>query len=74
MCSGEKYANAVTKMSILKGPYLQSEGMAGYIETEVEFHIGSLAAFTELWVSWYNLPSPRRNELYALAKGKYCYK
>jgi hypothetical protein len=68
MCVGPLFSEAVKKMSILKGPYHQYEGVAGYIETEVEFEINNLEKFTNIWNSWYHLSDTKRN-LYGLAKG-----
>lgn len=69
MCAGESYSNAVGKMTIIKGPQHQFEGMAGYIETEVEFELKDLERFSNLWNSYYKLSDKRRLDLYGLAKG-----
>jgi hypothetical protein len=69
MCSGESYSSAVFSMQIIKGPFHASEGLAGYIETVVEFHLKDLAKFTELWESWFKLPDTQRNQFYSLARG-----
>lgn len=69
MCSGPSFSAAVSKMNIIKGPYHDYEGIAGYIETEVEFEIKDLAKFTNLWESYYSLSDKRRMDLYGLAKG-----
>lgn len=69
MCAGESYSNSVERMTIKKGPLHQYEGMAGYIETEVEFEIKDLRKFTDLWYSYYSLPDRRKLDLYGLAKG-----
>ena len=70
MCAGEQYSFAVSKMCITKGPYHQHEGVAGYIETEVEFEIKDLEKFSRLWYSWYSLTYRKRIDLYGLAKGE----
>lgn len=69
MCAGPLYSDAVSKMTITKGPLHQFEGMAGYIETEVEFDIKDLNIFTRLWYSWYSLTDAKRLNLYGLAMG-----
>jgi hypothetical protein len=69
MCSGPSFNNAIEGMTITKGPFHQYEGMAGYIETEVEFKIRDLRKFTDLWESYYTLTDKRRLDLYGLAKG-----
>ena len=69
MCAGELYSQSVSKMCIIKGPYHQYEGVAGYIETEVEFEIRDLEKFSRLWYSWYTLSDTKRLNLYGLAKG-----
>jgi hypothetical protein len=69
MCSGPTYQQAINKMCITKGPYFNHEGVAGYIETEVEFEIADLENFTHLWCSWYHLTDTKRINLYGLAKG-----
>jgi hypothetical protein len=69
MCAGELFSNAISKMTITKGPLHQFEGMAGYIETEVEFDIKDLEIFTRLWYNWYSLSNTKKLNLYGLAKG-----
>jgi hypothetical protein len=69
MCAGELYSQSVSKMCITKGPYHQYEGVAGYIETEVEFEIRDLEKFSRLWYTWYTLSDTKRINLYGLAKG-----
>lgn len=69
MCAGETFSNAVKEMAILKGPFHQYEGVAGYIETEVVFEIRDLKKFADLWDSYYSLSHKRRLDLYGLAKG-----
>jgi len=69
MCAGEQFSLAIKKMTITKGPYHQAEGVAGYIETEVEFEIADLERFTHLWYSYYHLSDTKRLNLYGLAKG-----
>jgi hypothetical protein len=56
-------------MKIAKGPYHDYEGMAGYIETEVEFVLKDLKQFADLWGSWDVLTDKRKLNLYGLAKG-----
>jgi hypothetical protein len=69
MCSGEAYSKAVSRMAILEGPHHQYEGMAGYIETKVEFEIRDITRFANLWESYYSLSDTKRLNLYGLAKG-----
>lgn len=45
-------------------PRFEHEGMAGYIETDVEFQIASIEAFSKLWMSWYIEDITERNQLY----------
>lgn len=70
MCAGELFSKAVRDMSIVKGPYFEHEGMAGYIETEVTFTIKDLKVFADLWDSWYTLSQTKKLNLYGLAKGR----
>jgi hypothetical protein len=70
LCSGEDYSQAVFSMRTINGPKFEYEGMAGYIETEVEFNIRDLAKFTELWESWFKLTEDQKLKLYYLAKGR----
>lgn len=69
MCAGPLFSIAINSMNITKGPCHQHEGVAGYIETEVEFQIKNLEIFTRLWMSWYSLSDIKRINLYGLAKG-----
>jgi hypothetical protein len=69
MCSGPSFSNAIEGMTITKGPLHQYEGMAGYIETEVEFKIRDLRKFTDLWESYYALTDKRKLDVYGIAKG-----
>ncbi len=69
MCQGEVFSLACGKMTILKGPCHKYEGMAGYIETEVEFDGIDLERFSKLWNSFYSLSEKRKLDLYGLAKG-----
>jgi hypothetical protein len=69
MCSGPTFSDCVESMKIIRGPYHHSEGMAGYIETEVEFTLRDLSKFADLWDSWYTLTDKRKLDLYGLAKG-----
>jgi len=69
MTSGPLYSQAVNSMKTIKGPDFVSEGMAGYIETEVEFYIKDLEVFSRLWYAWYSLTDTQRINLYGLAKG-----
>lgn len=69
MCSGPVFSECVDSLKILKGPLHQYEGMAGYIETEVEFVLRDLKRFADLWDSWYRLSDRRKLDLYGLAKG-----
>lgn len=69
MCAGPLFKEAVHQMHITASPDFASEGVAGYIETTVEFEIASLEKFTNLWNSYYSLSESRRLDLYGLAKG-----
>lgn len=69
MCAGPLFGKAVSNVHVTKGPYFQHEGVAGYIETEVEFEIKDLEIFTRLWMGWYVLSDIKRLNLYGLAKG-----
>lgn len=69
LCSGPIFSDSVSKFTITKGPFHNHEGMAGYIETEVELEISNLEKFTHLWYSWYHLSDKKRLDVYGLAKG-----
>lgn len=69
LCSGPVFKESVSKFTIVSGPHYEFEGMAGYIETDVEFEISNLEKFTPLWCSWYSLPAKKRLDVYGLAKG-----
>ena len=69
MCQGPIFSDCVQSMKIIDGPHHQSEGMAGYIETEVEFILKDISKFADLWDSWYTLTNKRKLDLYGLAKG-----
>lgn len=55
---------AVTSMKMGK-PRFDHEGVAGYIETDVEFQIASIDAFSKLWMSWYTEETSKRNDIYS---------
>ena len=57
------WSQAITGFKMGK-PRFEHEGMAGYIETDVEFQIGSISAFAELWMSWYTESTENRNRMY----------
>lgn len=67
-CAGELFSQAVHKLE-MSAPNFAHEGVAGYIQVDVIFHIKDLTIFSRLWDSWYTLPEKRRIELYGLAKG-----
>lgn len=69
LCAGEPYSQAVSQMSITRGPHFEHEGVVGYIETDVVFEIKDLRKFTDIWESWYLLSDTRKLNLYGLAKG-----
>ena len=69
MCAGPRFSACVSGMRIVKGPAHDLEGMAGYIETEVEFTVTDLAKLSGLLDSYYTLTDERRAGLYGLAKG-----
>lgn len=69
MTAGELFSKAVQSTNFIKGPCFEHEGIAGYIETDVEFIINDLRIFTNLWEAWYTLSSIQRTNLYGLAKG-----
>lgn len=69
MCAGPKFSECVSRMHIVKGPFHEHEGMAGYIETEVEFTIKDLSKFSDLYDAYHHLSDKRRLEVYGLAKG-----
>lgn len=50
-------------------PNFEHEGIAGYIETMVEFDIKDLLVFTNIWESWNSLSDKRKLDAYGLAKG-----
>jgi hypothetical protein len=56
-------------MKIVRGPCHDHEGVAGFIETEVEFVLKDLKRFADLWDSWYTLTDKKKIDLYGLAKG-----
>jgi hypothetical protein len=66
---GERFKQAIHKLSITYGPAFDHEGMAGYIETTIEIEVKDLRTFTDIWLEWYNLPTDKRNQMYNLAKG-----
>ena len=68
-CSGPMFGEAVNSFCVKEGPYFQYEGVAGYIETVVEFDIRDLQKFTNIYESYNSLTDKRRAELYGLAKG-----
>lgn len=45
-------------------PGFEYEGMAGYIETKVEFEISDISLFAKLWMSWYSEDVNTRVDLY----------
>lgn len=69
MCSGPVFSNCVQSMKIVRGPCHDHEGVAGFIETEVEFVLKDLKRFADLWDSWYTLTDKKKIDLYGLAKG-----
>lgn len=73
MLSGEEYYSAVATTNIIRGPAFDTEGIAGYIETEVEFGIKDISRFAKIWDSWYSLSLEQRNKYYGMAKGLHNY-
>ena len=69
MCAGPSFSACVSGMRIVKVPAHDHEGMAGYIETEVEFTVTDLAKLSKLLDSYYTLTDERKADLYGLAKG-----
>lgn len=67
--AGPLFSQAVSKMCIISSPDYGSEGFNGYISTTVEFEIKDLKVFSNLWYSFYDLPSTTRLNLYGMAKG-----
>lgn len=66
---GERFKQAINKLSITYGPAFDYEGIAGYIETTVEIEVKDLKVFSDIWLEWYTLHSDTRAKLYSLAKG-----
>lgn len=64
----EKFQRAVRKYTAT-GPDIQYEGIAGYMETGVEFDIASLKEFTELFEDSYTYPSNRTEWYNAIKNG-----
>lgn len=54
---------AIHKAHIGK-PDFNAEGIAGYIQTDIEFEIANIEAFSKLWMSWYTEETTERNQLY----------
>lgn len=69
MCSGPSFSACVSGMRIVKGPAHDYEGVAGYIETEVEFTVTDLTKFSKLLDSYHTLTDECRARFYSLAKG-----
>ena len=69
MCAGPKFSECISGMRIVRGPNHEHEGMAGYIETEVEFTIKDLSKFSALYDAYHHLSEERKLDVYALAKG-----
>lgn len=69
MCAGPKFSECISGMRIVRGPNHEHEGMAGYIETEVEFTVTDLAKLSGLLDSYYTLTDESKAGLYGLAKG-----
>jgi hypothetical protein len=69
MCAGPVFSECISNLNIIRNPNFAHEGMAGYIETEVEFTVTDLAKFANLYESYYTLSDKRKLELYGLAKG-----
>lgn len=63
------FSACVSGMRIVRAPNHDHEGIAGYIETEVEFTVTDLAKLSGLLDSYYTLTDERRAGLYGLAKG-----
>lgn len=64
LSSGEKFSECTYSFNITKVPNFSAEGMAGYIECDVEFGIHSLSKFADLYDSWYKLPVETRDKIY----------
>lgn len=60
MSCGPLFAEAVKTLKITKGPYYDSEGIAGYIETEVEIELKDLRRFTNIWEGYDSLTNTRK--------------
>lgn len=56
--------NEAIHKAIIGKPRFESEGVAGYIETDIEFEIASIDAFSKLWMSWYTEDMEERSKLY----------
>lgn len=69
MCAGPKFSDCVSGMRIVRGPCHDLEGMAGYVETEVEFTIKDLSKFSSLYDAYHRLSDERKLDVYALATG-----
>lgn len=66
---GEAFSSCSRNLKINR-PNFEAEGVAGYIQTDVEIEVTDLTKFAKLWDSWYS--APNRTELYAMAKGLNC--
>lgn len=69
LCAGEPFQDAISTLKITSGPHFKHEGVAGFIETDVEIEVKDILKFAQLWESWLSLSSTRRLHLYGLAKG-----
>lgn len=47
-----KFTQSISKVTFTK-PDITNEGMAGYIETNVEIEVSNIVNFAEIWNKWY---------------------
>jgi hypothetical protein len=69
LTAGPEFGRAVQSFTVLRGPDFEHEGVAGYIETDVEFEIRDLRRFTNIWDAWSSQIETQKLNLYNLAKG-----
>ena len=68
LCSGPILEDAIRSVKY-SAPNFAHEGLAGYIEVNVEVEIKDLSKFNNIYMAWYSLNDTRRLNLYGLAKG-----